>query len=84
MTYYHIELARHAIIFAENAAVETYLDTGNKAGFENGSEALSLHPDFGDILRAAADPVRCCSIRAMLWMKSANESECGVDIRACA
>jgi hypothetical protein len=51
VTYYHIELARHAIIFAENAAVETYLDTGNKAGFENGSEALSLHPDFGDILR---------------------------------
>jgi hypothetical protein len=33
VTYYHIELDKHAVIFAENAAVETYLDTGNRSCF---------------------------------------------------
>jgi collagen type I/II/III/V/XI/XXIV/XXVII alpha len=51
VTYYHVELAQHAIIFAENAAVETYLETGNRAGFDNGFDAVVLHPDFGNILR---------------------------------
>jgi hypothetical protein len=51
VTYYHVELAQHAVIFAENAAVETYLETGNRAGFENGPGSFILNPDFGDIIR---------------------------------
>lgn len=51
ITYYHIELEQHAIIFAENAAVETYLETGNRAGFDNDGQTTVLHPDFGNILR---------------------------------
>lgn len=35
VTYYHVELAEHSIIFAENLAVESFLDTGNRQGFEN-------------------------------------------------
>jgi autotransporter passenger strand-loop-strand repeat protein len=35
VTYYHVELAAHSIIFAENLAVESFLDTGNRQGFEN-------------------------------------------------
>jgi autotransporter passenger strand-loop-strand repeat protein len=33
ITYYHLELPEHAIIFAENLAVESFLDTGNRACF---------------------------------------------------
>jgi hypothetical protein len=44
--YYHIELARHAILLAEGAAAESYLDTGNRAFFSNAGLALVLHPEF--------------------------------------
>ena len=51
ITYYHIELATHAVLFAEGAAAESYLETGNRAAFENGGAAVILHPDFGQVLR---------------------------------
>jgi hypothetical protein len=35
VTYYHVELARHALLLAEGAAAESYLDTGNRAIFAN-------------------------------------------------
>jgi hypothetical protein len=53
VTYYHIELARHEVIFAEGAPAETYLETGNRGAFENGGAALTLHPDFAQSLREA-------------------------------
>jgi hypothetical protein len=31
--YFHVELDRHEMIFAEDVAAETYLDTGNRSGF---------------------------------------------------
>jgi hypothetical protein len=51
ITYYHIELERHAVIFAENTAVETYLDTGNRASFDNGGTAIIPPQDFGNAMR---------------------------------
>jgi hypothetical protein len=53
VTYYHIELAHHSIIFAENTAVETYLESGNRAAFEGFADARVLHPDFGNVIRRA-------------------------------
>ena len=44
--YYHIETRDHAMVLAEGLAVETYLDTGNRAIFENAGTALILHPEF--------------------------------------
>lgn len=35
VTYYHIELERHAIILADNLPAESYLDTGNRSFFRN-------------------------------------------------
>ncbi len=35
VTFWHVELARHAILFAEGAAAESYLDTGNRRQFAN-------------------------------------------------
>jgi antigen 43 len=46
VTYYHVELDRHAVVFAEGLAAESYLDTGNRGMFENSGEPLRLHPDF--------------------------------------
>ncbi|GAA5263893.1 hypothetical protein ACOSOMT5_P0313 [Acidiphilium sp. MT5] len=46
ITYYHIELPTHAVLFAEGAPAESYLDTGNRTAFENAGIAVSLHPDF--------------------------------------
>jgi hypothetical protein len=35
VTFWHVELARHAILLAEGAPAESYLDTGNRRQFSN-------------------------------------------------
>ncbi len=40
--YFHIELDQHAVIFAEGAAAESYLDTGNRNMFTNVLEYAEL------------------------------------------
>ena len=34
VTYFHVELERHAVILAEGLPAETYLDSGNRAAFD--------------------------------------------------
>jgi Hint domain len=46
VVYFHVELPEHAVIFAEDLAAESYLDTGNRAVFENAGGLMMLHPDF--------------------------------------
>ena len=46
VTYHHIELADHDVVFAEGMPAETFLDTGNRTNFEGGS-VVAAHPDFG-------------------------------------
>ncbi len=46
VTYYHIELARHDVILADNLPTESYLDTGDRCNFANGGAPIALHPDF--------------------------------------
>jgi hypothetical protein len=46
VTYVHVELDRHDVIFAEGLPAESYLDDGNRAAFENGGMPLLLHPSF--------------------------------------
>jgi T5SS/PEP-CTERM-associated repeat protein len=36
VTYYHVELATHGVVLAEGLPCESYLDTGNRAAFEDG------------------------------------------------
>ena len=40
VTWYHVELPRHAVILAEGAPAESWLDTGNRSWFANASVAL--------------------------------------------
>jgi hypothetical protein len=51
VTYYHIELPEHAVLLAEAAAAESYLETGNRAAFENSGPVVFLHPDFAQTMR---------------------------------
>ncbi len=44
--YFHLELEKHDIVVADGLAVESFLDTGQKAAFSNGGGILALHPDF--------------------------------------
>ena len=56
VTYYHVELDCHEVIVAEGLAVESYLDTGNRAAFANGGGVTMLHADFappGDVWELA-------------------------------
>jgi hypothetical protein len=46
LTYFHVELECHAVIFADGLACESYLDTGNRAAFSNSGVILQMHPDF--------------------------------------
>ena len=52
VTYFHIELEQHAILFAEGLATESYLDSGGKACFESLCQPMALHPIFGQNLPA--------------------------------
>ena len=45
VTYYHVELPEHAVILAEGLAVESYLDTGDRANFGRDG-VMRPHPDF--------------------------------------
>ena len=40
ITYYHLELPQHAIIFAESTPTESYLDTGGRGAFDNDASPL--------------------------------------------
>ncbi len=45
VTYYHIELADHALVLAEGAAAETFVDNATRARFDNHDEFLALYGD---------------------------------------
>jgi hypothetical protein len=46
VTYFHVELPRHAVLLAEGLTVESYLDTGDRSNFANGGGPIALYPDF--------------------------------------
>jgi len=46
VSYYHVELPQHSVLLAEGLPAESYLDTGDRANFANGSGPAELHPDF--------------------------------------
>jgi hypothetical protein len=48
ITYFHIELAQHDVILANNTPAESYLDTGDRAAFDNGGDIVILHPQFAE------------------------------------
>jgi ELWxxDGT repeat protein len=53
ITYWHVELPRHAVLLAEGLAAESYLETGQRDAFAHGGAAVRLHPDFAARVREA-------------------------------
>ena len=47
--YYHLELEDHALILAENAPAETFVDNVDRMGFDNWAEHEALYPDGNPI-----------------------------------
>jgi subtilisin family serine protease len=45
VAYFHLEFARHEVIMAEGLPVESYLDTGDRQGFDAG--VVDANPVFG-------------------------------------
>jgi len=46
VTYWHVELPQHDVVFAEGAMAESYLDTGNRGAFIECDGAVQMTPDF--------------------------------------
>lgn len=51
VTYFHIELAEHAVIYADGTPAESYLDTGNRGEFEEASAKIVSHPLHAQAMR---------------------------------
>jgi hypothetical protein len=61
ITYHHVELAQHALLLAEGAAAESWLDTGNRATFANAPEPTDRHGDFEPDLASRAWRIQACA-----------------------
>ena len=48
--YYHVELDRHDLIFANGALAETFVDNVDRMGFDNWDEHQKLFPDGNPIV----------------------------------
>jgi Hint domain len=59
VSYYHVELPIHGVIFAEGLPAETYLDAGDRMNFDNGGELVALYPDFAT---RASEATACAPI----------------------
>jgi hypothetical protein len=46
VTYYHVELPRHAVLLAEGLPAESYLDIGYRDNFQNNNGGIRLFADF--------------------------------------
>ena len=57
VTYFHLELASHDVIFAEGAAAESFIDDDNRGLFHNAAEYWAAHPD------QVAAPAQYCAAR---------------------
>lgn len=72
LTYWHVELERHAVMLAEGLPCDSYLDTGNRHAFENGEPALTLHPDFTAAYWDAGSPHNRGTCRARRTARSGH------------
>ena len=60
ITYWHIELDAHDAILAEGAPAESYLDTGNRTGFDNApGSVIPLHATRLELAEAAYADKAC-------------------------
>jgi hypothetical protein len=77
VTYWHVELDRHDAILAEGLAAESYLDTGNRAAFDNGGAAVQLQPDFAyGVWEALSCAPLICTGKRLTAIRASLAGEC--------
>ena len=54
VTYFHVELERHAVLLANGAAVESFLDDGCRAQFNNAADYHARYPGAASMAPMAA------------------------------
>lgn len=59
--YYHLELPRHAVLFAEGTPAESFLDTGHRGVFDNAEEAVIALPAAMQSRREAESCAPLCT-----------------------
>lgn len=57
VTYFHLEFDMHAVIFAEGAPAESFIDDESREQFDNAGEYRALYPE------AIRQPARFCAPR---------------------
>jgi collagen type I alpha len=79
VTWYHVELEEHDVLFAEGLAAESYLDQNNREFFANGGTAVRLFPDFtartwemAGCAPLVVTGVRLAGVRAMVEKRALN------------
>jgi len=60
VTYYHIELENHDVLLAQGAAAESWIDTNNRAWFENAPVSMMQVAGSLDSY-GVADPASLCA-----------------------
>jgi hypothetical protein len=71
VTYYHVELPRHAVILADGLTVESYLDLGDRVDFD-GRATIRLFPDFS--ARLAPDAAMAWETRGVARLVTTGEA----------
>ena len=61
VSYFHVELTGHDVLFAEGLPAESYLETGGRADFANGGEPMTPHPVFSQCRIADAWEYQACA-----------------------
>ncbi len=67
VTYFHVELPGHAVLYAEGLPAETYLDTGDRNAYWS-EGPVRLHPAFGSELQDIAlvmEALACAPFRVV-------------------
>jgi glycosyltransferase involved in cell wall biosynthesis len=72
ISYIHIELAQHDVIFAEGAATETFVDCDSRAMFQNADSFSALYPaDTSPAWRFCAPRVESGAALRRIWHRLA-------------
>ncbi len=82
-TYYHVEVADHALILAEGAATETFVDNMDRMNFDNWAEHEALHagsPPIPELPYARAKSARQLPMSLRDWLNVRAEAEKGSNL----
>jgi hypothetical protein len=84
-TYYHVEVAEHALILAENAATESFIDNAGRMNFDNWGEYEAIYanaPPIAELPHPRAKSVRQVPISLRYWLTTRAQFFAAISQRA--